>query len=533
MKNYLLVLSLFLLWSASHWAIISYGVKGTPLYSYYGSADEQAPILGVMHMAEEKSPFAMKGHESVYYGPIFSVIAAPAVVMDVLNAYLGGFVHSAADYKLWFSFNWGSVLFLSRWAAVLAGFLGLVFAWRLLNLPSVNPKNKPWIPWLGTALLATNFYYFLYSGWLRHWIFLSAFFVLQAYFLIQIKEREKKSDWIWLVVVSAASFGIGYVSLAFQLMWAPVLLFWWRSKNIKKFKYFLIYSVCFLLSSLGIVAWNPTPYIRYVNLSGTAGLSFSPWTMPSLVYYFKIIVFNQPFLSLAFVLLLGAVFFWQKQYKSVAAWVILLGGLAHLAFFASNVHNEPRYIMPFTFAIILLTALWLGNWQAERHTRIASFAVILLCLEILWQLTSTALWTWGALKGPDDRELLSFLRNLPPGQKVLIEPWRYPIEIAQSKEIISNYSRARFGDHPLSNMLTYFSKTDPPAWSERLDNFDYLYLGKPTSGKPFEEFDYFATYNGEPLATNFFEERLTRLWFQEDLRLKYRIVKMSDLSLKK
>lgn len=533
MKKYLLVFFLFLFWSASHWVIVTYGTQGTPLYSFYGSADEQAPILGVMHMAEEKNPLAMRGHESVYYGPIFSIIAAPAVGLDVAVAYLKGMVRTAADYKLWFLFNWGSVLFFARWAAVLIGFIGLLFAWKLFNLPSVNAKNKPWIPWLGVALLASNFYYFLYSGWLRHWIFLSAFFVIQAYFVIQIKERDKKSDWAWLMVVSALSFGISYVSLVFQAMLIPLFIIWVKEKNFKKIKRLATYFAALLASWIFLVVWNPTPYLRYINLSKGAGLSFDPLSMPSLFYYSKIIVFNQPFLSLAFVLLMGAVFFWQKQFKVVSVWIILLGGLAHLVLFASNVHSEPRYIMPLTFSIILLTVIWLGNWEGERHTKIVPISMALLGLEIVWQLTCTALWTRGALKGPDDIELLSFLRNLPSGQKVLIEPWRYPIEIAQSKEIILNFAKARFDDRPLSNMLSYFSQTDPPAWAQAIDNFDYLYLGKPTSGMSFESFEYFSTYTGEPLATNFFEERLARLWFQGELRLKYRIVKMSDLRFKK
>lgn len=524
---------LFAIWAISHLAIVNYGTQLVPLHTYHGSADEQAPLLGVMHMAEARSLFGMYGHDSVYYGPVFSVIAAPAVALDFARAYWAGHVRTANDYKIWFSFNWGEVLFWARWAAVFIGFLGLVYAWRFLSLPIINPGGKAWIAGLGVLLLATNFYYFLYSGWLRHWIFLSVFFIMQAYYLVQIKERNKKSDWIWLAVISVLSFGIGYVSLVFQIMWLPILAMWYRAKDYKKFKIFAHYVLALVIMVLLIVAWNVTPYVRYMdrylNLSTGPGLRFMPQAMPSVVYYLKIIILNQPFLSAGFALVFIAIFLLQKRYKSYWTWILILGGLIHFALFAANAHSEPRYIVPTIFAILLLTAGLLASWDAScRHKRLVVLAAGLLCLEIVWQTTNGVLWSRGALRGTDDQEVVNWLRALPPGQKVLVDAWHL-LGVAHSKEIIKNYALMRFGDKELSNMLTFFSETDPPAWTRPIANIDYSFYGKAASGQPRDKFDYFVYYTGEPLATNYFEERLTRLWYLPDLRLKYFIVKNKKL----
>lgn len=514
---------LFVAWALAHWIIVSYGTQLVPLHSFYASSDEQAPILGVMHMLEDRSILAMRGHESVYYGPMFSVIAAPAVIADAARAYLAGYVKSAADYKVWFSFNWGSVLFLERWVSVIVGFIGLLYAWCLFNLSVINPKEKKWVAGLGVALLATNFYYFLYSGWLRHWIFITVFLIMQIYYLIQINEREKKSDWIWMGALSFLGFGIAYVTLVLQIMWLPVLIIWFRKKDYSKIKSFIFYLTFLILSSVLCVIWNPTPYLRYASLSKTAGLQFHLWSQPSLYYYLKIIIFNQPFLTFAFLLtvIFGAI--GQKQYKKYWFWSILLAGLAHLIFFSANVHAEPRYVMPATIAFILLAIGLTAHWSAtDTRRRMFHVLVILFGLEIAWQSTNSFLWSYAAVKGPEDKPLIAWLYSLPPEKKVLVDAWHF-MGAAHDKKIIKEYSDTRFGGKPLSNMLTYFSQTDPPSWTPVINNIVYMYGDKVTGNYKKDEFDYFAHYYGEPLTTNFFEESLLRLWFMSDLRQRYSV----------
>ncbi|MFA6160956.1 MAG: hypothetical protein WC766_02130 [Patescibacteria group bacterium] len=521
-KKFLVPL-LFIVWALAHWIMISYGTQFVPLHSFYASADEQSPILGVMHVLEERSVFAMRGHESVYYGPVFSVIAAPAVILDAAHAYFAGYVKSAADYRVWFSFNWGSVLFLERWVSVIVGFVGLLYTWRLFNLAVINPDRKKWVAWLGVALIATNFYYFLYSGWLRHWIFVTVFLIMQIYYLIQIMERDRKSDWIWMGVLSFLGFGIAYVTLILQIMWLPVLIVWLRKKDYSKIKSFVFYLAFLILSSILCVFWNPTPYLRYAGLSKTAGLQFHLWSQPSLYYYLKILVFNQPFLSFAFLLAAVFVVILQRQYKIYWVWSIGLAGLVHLLFFSANVHSEPRYIMPATMAAVLLTVGLLAQWKVgDVWKKLFAATVILLGLEIAWQTASVSLWSYAAVKGPEDKPLIAWLNSLPPDKKVLVDAWHF-LGAAHDKKIIKEYSDTRFEGKGLSNMLTYFSQTDPPAWTPAINNIVYMYGDKVTGNHKKSELDYFAHYYGEPLTTNFFEERLTRLWFMSDLRQWYSV----------
>lgn len=517
---------LFALWVILHLVMVGYGTHLVPLYSFYASSDEQAPILGVMHMLESKSLLGMRGHDSVYYGPVFSLIAAPAVALDIVHAAWSTYSLKPEAYKIWFSFNWGSVLFLARWTAVMVGFLGLAFTWRLCNLAVINPSQKKWAGWLGTLVLGSNFYYFLYSGWLRHWIFMTTFFIIEIYFILQIKERDKKRDWIWLVLFSTLNFGISFFnSLLFQIMWLPILYIWWQNKEYHKLKNFGFYAMGLVLGMALILFWNYTPYLRLFLLSKQPGLSFG--VLPSLDYYLKIIVFNQPFLSFGFILALVLVFFKQRLYKAYWFWVMALGGLAHLFFVSSNVHAEPRYVMPTTVAIVLLTVCLLVNWRSTFGKPWLIMAVVLLGLEMSWQSMNVFLWLNGAAQGPEDRHLIAWLGSLSPDKKVLVNAWHF-LGAAHSKEIIKAYAQARFGENNASNMLTYFAQTDPPVWTHPISNVDYLLApNMPSSGTPIARFDYLVDYTGEPLATNYFEERLTRLWYQPELRLKYFVTEIS------
>lgn len=517
-KTGLVLVGLFLFWAVMHLVIVGYGTRLVPLYSFYASSDEQAPILGVMHMLEAKSPFGMRGHDSVYYGPVFSLIAAPAVALDVIVAVMKLGTFSPEAYKLWFSFNWGSVLFFARWTAVLAGFLGLIFAWKLLSLPVINPSRKKWMPWLGVLLLGSNFYYFLYSGWLRQWIFMTAFLIVEIYFIIQIKERGKKSDWIWLLVFSALNFGITFFnSLIYQIVWLPVLIGWWRQKDWANLKKFVYYCLGLLLCSALILFWNYTPYLRVFELAKQPGLSFNPWAMPSLVYYLKMLFVNQPFLMAGF--LLVSIFALQKKiHLEYWFWIFASCSLIHFLFFASNVHAEPRYILPVLAMVILTTTFLTARLEKGFYLKLA---FVLLGLEIAWQSANSLLWMNAAAHGPEDKALIVWLSSLFNDKKVVLDPWRF-LGVAHSKKIISDYAATRYGQGNIPNMFDYFSKTDPPAWAHPVSNFEYLLASDKTSGgTPLGNFDYFVYKTGEPLGTNFFEENLVRLWFLDSLRLKY------------
>ncbi len=509
-----MVFVLYLCWSAVHWWVVSYGTQDVPLTKAY-VGDEQSPLIGALHMAKEKSPFGLRNNSSVYYGPIFSVVVFPAVVLDYASGVLAGSVHSASDYQRLFVINWGPALFKARWMSVLVGFLGLCGLWLLLK--QFAGQTKRWWLWLGVLVLATNFYYFLYSGWLRHWVYITAALIFQLYFLVKIKEQGKTRYWVGMALASIFSFGISYISLLYQAMWLPVLIAWWREKrkaDLKHFGWFIL-GLAILVGL--VVFWNPSPYIRLWSFMGTESYGLGTSILPSAWYYLGILLFNQPFLILAF---LVAMFcsLRLKLYKTYWFWSILAVALVHFLFFSMSPHSEPRYILPLMVCLLGLTmvvAIKLN--QDATYKNFVGLIAVLLVLEIVFQASHDVKYSQLAASGPEERQLIAYMQSLPENKTILYEGNRL-LGVLQDKTSFRDYVDVCLGT--VYNLHAYLLGVDLPQNPKPL-HLDYLCQEKTTGKMPLEKYDYRFEPNGYELSSNFFEERIIRLWFADQERQRY------------
>ncbi|MDD5438201.1 MAG: hypothetical protein PHC70_03590 [Patescibacteria group bacterium] len=509
-----ILLGAFALWAGLHYWIVAYGTDNVPLTRAY-VGDEQAPLSGALHMAQAKSLFAMQGRDSDYYGPVFSALVAPAVALDYLDRMRLGLVKTAEDYKLSYTLDWGRALFKARWISVLCGFIGLIALWYLLSDESLNPRNKKTGPILGVLLLATNFYYFLYSGWLRHWIFLTVFLVAQFLFLVKIKKSSKKIHWFGFLAVSLMGFGISmHSALIYQIMWLPLLYNWARNSNWRELKKFLIYLILYGVGLALIIFWNPTPYFRLWAFSEvpTTHLAINP--LPVLGYYLGVIVFNQPFLAVSF---LAGLFlaFKTRLYKEGWFWMMALPALAHLILFPFLFHAEPRYIMPVTAVIIILCVCIL---QRSEMKRLGLVVAGLLAAEIAFQSAMDFRWSWLASFGPEEKIAISYIRSVEDKSRILF--FGHILGASHTKESYVKFVQVCIGANP-ADLFKYLTTIDPPGQPKPL-SVDYVCREK-SSGGPGVKYDYFLTPVGFELASNFFEERTLRMWFSKDLRLTYKV----------
>lgn len=506
----------FALWAGLHYWIVDYGTEGVPLTRAY-VGDEQAPLSGALHMAQAKSLLAMKGRDSDYYGPVFSLLVTPAVALDYLDRMKSGLVKTAEDYKLSYTLDWGRALFKARWISVIFGFLGLVALWFLLNDEIINPQRKKIIPLLGTALMATNFYYFLYSGWLRHWIYLTVFLIIQFLCLVKIKQQSKKIYWLGFLLVSLMGFGISMQSaLIYQIMWLPLLLSWVRSSNKAELKKFVIFILLYVLGLALIILWNPTPYFRLWAYSEVPNTHLATNPLPILVYYLGVIAFNQPFVTSSF--LIGLLIAWrEKLYKVEWFWIMVLPALAHLALFPFLFHAEPRYIMPVIAIVILLATCIL---MRVALARLGLVMAILMVLEITFQSIMDFRWSWLAKAGPEEKIAINYIRSVEDTGKVLVAA--HILGTSHSKDSYLRFVNVCIGKNP-ADLFKYLTTLDPPTQPKPLEA-DYVCGDKNSGQKSVQDYDHVIYPVGYELASNFFEERTIRLWFSGELRLFYKLV---------
>ena len=108
MKHFAITISaLCLFWGILHIPGIVYGTQNTPLHISYMTADEQSPINGALHILESRSLQAVRSATALYYGPIFAIVAVPAVAADFIVKLVYGMVSGAQSYKDLVVWNWG------------------------------------------------------------------------------------------------------------------------------------------------------------------------------------------------------------------------------------------------------------------------------------------------------------------------------------------------------------------------------------------------------------------------------------------
>jgi hypothetical protein len=348
-KTLILVSVCFFAWMFLHMPGMFYQTETATFMTYTG--DEQSPVNGALHMLEEKSPLGLRNHETLYYGPIFAVLALPAVVWDYTSLFVSGQIHGAADYKNSIIWNWGGILWKVRVISVLAGFLGIVAFYFLLNTKTMNPSRNKYVPLVGALALASNFFYFEYASFFRHWIFLVAFLFAQIYALIKITEDEEgsKKYWVYALLCSLASFGVSYISIFFQAIWLPVLWFQWKEKKSFFWKRFLVYSGALVFGMALIVWWHPYAFFRMFGWIQSGTMGDVPDVGPKVFSYgeYLRILANGLFpLWILWFALIAHLVSVKKVHRLFWFWIPLVAGAVYFAVFGSYAHFESRYVLP-------------------------------------------------------------------------------------------------------------------------------------------------------------------------------------------
>lgn len=525
---------LFVAWIIVHIPAISYGTENLPLHmSYIG--DEQSPVNGALHILADKSLFALRDLNTVYYGPVFSIIALPAVLLDFTTGLITGVVSGVADYKNFILWSWGGVVVFARLIAVTVGFFGLVGLFKLLSTKTFNPFRSRLLPIIGTAVLATNFFYFEYASFFKHWIFICVLLLWQLYYIVKIFEDTKnlKRYWVYAFALLSVSFGISYLSLVFQIMWLPLLFSWWREGNKVKLKQFVVFTIGSLLAMMLIVAWHPHAFERILGLTGgdiantdtTALTAEVQATGFSFVYYGLILFKNNLALIIAFIML-SFVAFQRKLHNNIFLWVILLPLIFYGAIFGTFSHHESRYILP--VLILLITTIFffagqlIGLLHVKRLLRISLATLIVLYL--VFNIAHLSKWLIVMHDGPQEQTAIKniiALEEKTPNAKTLFRGY-YLLGHVHTKDAYRDYAE-RFHKSGY-NLYKAIDAGTPPAGVSQLRT----YYSRPDEPLPKKALSQYAQviYRYEPkleqnLDPDFMEVDLTRLWFYKDFADRY------------
>jgi hypothetical protein len=530
----ILAACLFAGWTLVHTPAIFYGTENLPLHmSYIG--DEQSPVNGALHILADKSLLALRDLNTVYYGPVFSLIALPAVLLDFMVRLITGAVSSIADYTNFILWNWGGIVIFARLFAVAAGFLGLVGLFKLLSTKTFNPFKSSFLPIMGTVVLATNFFYFEYASFFKHWIFICTLLLWQLYYAVKIFEDDgpTKRYWVYEAVLAGASFGVSYLSLVFQIIWAPLIFSWWKTKNNAQLKKFFMFIVWLLVMMALIVWWHPHAFERILGLTGgdIANTDTTAFTAEaqaagfSYVYYGLILLKNNLPLIVALIVLAIASFN-RKIYKNTFLWVMLLPLFVYATIFGTFSHHESRYVLPVLIFLITLVFFLAGQiGDVLRTNRIIRIEIAsLLVFYLAFNVAHLGKWLSIMHEGPQEqvaiKNILALEKETPNG-KTLFKGY-YLLGHVHTREAYRDYAE-RFKKSGY-NLYQAIDAGTPPVGVPQLRT----YYSRPDEPMPKKALSQYAhiIYRYEPkleqnLDPDFMEVDLTRLWFYKDFADRY------------
>lgn len=511
-------------WFALHIPAVNYGTRDLPLHqSYIG--DEQSPVNGALHILEDRNLWAFRNLTTVYYGPVFSVVALPAIAADFGIKLMSGAVHGAADYKDLILWDWGGIVRNARSLSVIAGFLALAALYALLMTESVNPERKRGLALLGVVLLAFNFYFFEYSSFFKHWVYVIAGLLWQIYLLVRIIEDREHARryYVWQGIIFAGTFGLSYVSALSQIIFLPALVRWVRTKDGEMLRAFGTYALCLVIPLLLVFFWHPRAFLRLLNLVGgdISGAGYGNWTTEkpvagfSFLYYGVLLIKNHLALfALWCILLVNGIR--KKYHVSEIFWMPIAAAVLFYAVFGLIGHHEARYVLP-VIASIAASAAMLLVWGWEdlwRYAKTASLALIVSYAA--FHAVSIFFWEKVMIAGPAERaaidQALAFEKDHPQARQFFISYY-----LAGYRHTVSAYLdyAKKFGRAD-TNLFKAIIDAPPRAGQTPL-NVYYIHPDQLASTSvEIASFDRIV-YHFEPqkelsLDPDYGETDLTRLW---------------------
>lgn len=528
------VLVLVVVWCASHIPGIIYGTQNLPLHqSYVG--DEQSPVNGAFHILEEKSLLGLRNVWTVYYGPIFSIVAVPAVLYDAGIKYINGEVRTAEHYKNSVIFDWGKIVVAARFIAVI---FSVAFLFAIYYFLKPNKKDGFFVNGLIVViLLASNYFFFEYSHFFKNWIFAVSILGSQWLSLKKILDDGKVRWWVIHGAATIFAAGISYVSLGQLVMWLPVLIGWIRHRNWQMFIPFARLAYSIGISMLLIILWHPIILFRYFSMVGVGSENVANTfgqqnpvmiSAGSLAYYGTLIVLNLLPLIVAGIILLVSL--WRKKiYARSEFWIILLPGVFYFVMFGPAPHHEGRYMLPTIISLVILIGFLFVEYKKEASSKfVLNTVYVLFGLYLIFHLACIGKWIHIYSQGPIEKEMLSrVLERSKRGEDKVLLVQNYIAGHVHTREAYAKY--ARDFNKEKFDLYKEILKAPLPQDLEHL-NATYVikkdYESNPDLAKDFDQVVVFN--NPRPSDMNqfdFVDEKIYRIWKYWDVMPSYTYIK--------
>ena len=413
---FLLHVGLLGVWILLHIPLIFFGSNNLPLHSAY-IGDEQSPVNGALHVLNDLSLFSLHNLETLYYGPIFAVLAIPGVLMDALIFFVTKGSVNPQSYQMHLLYDWGGITVWVRGIALIFSYLGIVALFKILSTKIVNPQQSKKLAILGVIILASNFYFFSYGGMFKHWVFIITPFLWQIYILIlQNEEGEYKAKYnLQQALLGVFAFGVSHISILSQALLVPYF-FRCLSKRKSLSNFFAHYLIPYVTGSLLVIWWHPFAFFRYFKMfsGGVAKIHSEDFALLSTVvpvnafwYYAEVLLFNHICIIISlFILLIISI---RKLSSTLYQLVIgvTLVGLLYMILFSNFDIVVARYaLFPIVSMIVVFAVLALSQWtELSKVTKYFISGFILL--QVIYHVTSIIGWSNYLNQGPADREIVA------------------------------------------------------------------------------------------------------------------------------
>ncbi len=382
----LLVGALLAVWVLFHTGSITYGTQHVPLHTSY-IGDEQAPVYGALFMLKDMNPLGLRNEHAVYYGPLLSMIAVPAIVSDLGTKVLLREVNSPTDYRDAILWDWGGVVVFLRITAALISFLGVLAMFLLFRTRTLNPSGARLIPWIASGLLASNYLYFAYGALFKHWVVVVTILLWQLYCVLMLYERTegRRVYWVASIILGVVSFGVSYLPVMYHVMWVPLAVTWIVRRDMARIKEFVWAGLAYVIGCILVVWWHPYAFIRML---GMVGIGEPLDQLGAILDVTTVVGSTNSFLPYAFVilsslhLLLVAVVL--VVYRLPRGWwrgqlwvpVILAPALVHYVIFSIPTQHVSRYMLPTTTLLLVFGVALFAHLYAHNNRQILGFRFV-------------------------------------------------------------------------------------------------------------------------------------------------------------